>query len=417
MEKLRKFIQQREFLKFFLMFFSGTLLAQVITIALSPVLTRIYKPEDFGVYGVYVSIVSLLIAFVTGRYEYAINSTKNDEDAISIFKIVNYLSFFSSGFIFAVVVLLGDTLTELFKLNVDKSLLYFIPLTLLLMGLLQGSVYYLNRHKKIGILSKSKILQSISNGTFSIVAGVMNFGTIGLIVANIVGLFASQLYQRVRGIKGNKFEVDRERMKKNLKKYKQYPIFNAPSSFFDNLSIQAPVFILLKFFSESVVGFYSLTVRVIGMPLGLISTSISQVFMSQVSELHRNNKSYKHIIIKLAKYLALIGLIPLIILSIWGPTLFARVFGDNWYEAGEYARILTIGYYFKFVVSPLSIVFFINQKVKLLSVIQTTRAITTVLILIIFATKFEVEMVLFAYTIHEVIFYLGYFYFILKTSK
>lgn len=416
MKKLKRFIQEREFLKFFLMFFSGTLLAQVITISLSPVLTRIYTPEDFGVYGVYVSIISLLIVFVTGRYEYAINSTKEEKDAISIFKIVNYFSFFSSGFILILIVLVGDTLIDLFNLNVSKSLLYFIPLTLLLMGLLQGSTYYLNRHKKIGVLSKSKIFQSISNGTISIVSGVMNFGAIGLVVANIVGVFTSQVYQRVKGVRGKEFEVDRERMTRNLKKHKQYPLVNAPSTFFDNLAVQAPVFILLKFFSESVVGFYSLTVRVIGMPLGLISTSISQVFFSQVSELHRNNKSYRHIIIKLAKYLALVGLIPVILLSLCGPTLFAGVFGENWYVAGEYARILAIGYYFKFVVSPLSMVFFINQKVKLLSIIQTTRALTTSIVLIVFAANFDVEIVFLAYTMHEVIFYLVYFHYILKTS-
>lgn len=417
MQKLKRLIQEREFMKFFLMFFSGTLVAQIITVSLSPFLTRLYTPGDFGVYGVYISIVSLLIVFVTGRYEYAINSTKNEEDAISLFRIVNNFSVFSSGFILVMILFVGDSIIHLFGLNINKSLLYFIPITLLLVGLLQGSTYYLNRHKKFGVLSKSKIYQSLSNGTVSISGGLMSFGVIGLVVANIIGVFTSQLYQRLKGVRGHEYRRDATRLKFNMKRYKEYPLYNAPSAFFDNLAIQAPVFILLRFFSESVVGFYSLTVRVIGMPLGLISTSISQVFLSQVSELHRNNKSYKSIIIKVAKYLALVGLLPLVILSLWGPTLFAWVFGEKWYTAGEYAQILTIGYFFKFVVSPLSIVFFINQRVKLLSIIQTSRAISTAAVLIIFAVNFNVETVLFAYTMHEVIFYLIYFFYILKTSK
>lgn len=417
MKRLKQFIEGREFLKFFLMFFSGTLLAQIITIAISPVLTRIYTPEDFGVYAVYLSIVTLLIVFVTGRYEFAINSTENEKDAITLYRIVNYLSVFSSGFLFLVILLSGEYLIGIFNLNISKSLLYFIPITLLVIGLLQSSTYYLNRNKKFQVLSKSKIYQSVVNGVASLAAGVMNFGPAGLIIANILAVFTSQLYQRINGVFGTKVKVNNTRIKSNLKKYKQYPLYNAPSAFFDNLALQAPVFILVGFFSEAIVGLYSLTVRVIGMPLGLISNSIAQVFLSQVSELHRDNKSYKAVIIKVAKYLALIGLFPVLILSFFGPILFSWAFGEEWYVAGEYARILSIGYYFKFVVSPLSMVFFINQRVKLLSIIQTTRAFSTVIVLIVISINFDVQTVLYAYTLHEVIFYLIYFYYILKTSK
>lgn len=417
MKRIKRFIKEREFAKFFLMFFSGTLFAQLITIFVSPIITRIYTPKDFGMYSVYLSIVSLLIVFVTGRYEFAINSTKNEEDAITLFKVVNYLSVISSGVILIAIWLKGDIITETLSLNINKSLLFFIPFTLLLMGLLQSSNYYLNRQKKFQVLAKSKVYQSIVNGTSSISLGLMNFGAYGLIFSNILGVFISQLFQRIKGIKGVRYKVDLGRIKNNLKKYKQFPLYNAPSAFFDNLALQAPTFILVKFYSESIVGFYSLTVRVIGLPLGLISTSISQVFLSQVSELHRNNKSYKAVVIKLAKYLAAIGLVPLTIISLFGPLLFRWIFGEEWIEAGEYARILTIGYFFKFVVSPLSIVFFINQKVKLLSTIQIVRAITTMVLLIFFALNFNLKILLYAYTIHEVVFYLVYFYFIIKTSE
>ena len=417
MKRLKNYINNREFAKFFLMFFTGTLLAQIFTLAISPLLTRIYTPADFGVYGVYTSVIAVLIVFVTGRYEFAMNSAKEEEDAISVYKIVNYFSVFSSGFIFIVLLLLGDSIIETFNLEISKSLLYFIPFTLLILGYLQSSTYFLNRHKNFAVLSKSKIYLSLTNGSVSISAGLLGFGVVGLIMANIIAVFISQLYQRIKGIRKKIFKPESSKIKYNLKKYKQYPLYNAPSAFFDNLALQAPVFILLLFFSEAIVGFYSLTVRVIGMPLGLIGTSISQVFLSQVSERHRNNQSYRGIIIKTSKYLALVGLVPLIIVLFFGPSLFAWFFGEKWHVAGEFTRILIFGYYFKFVVSPLSMVFFINQQVKLLSIIQTTRAFTTAIVLLVCASNFSVSTVLTAFTIHEVIFYLIYYYYILKTSK
>ena len=417
MKKIKQFIQQREFLKFFLMFFSGTLFAQIITMALSPVLTRLYTPEEFGVSGVYLAIVSLLIVFATGRYEYAINTTEDEVNAVSVYRIVKHLCVFISGFVFVIIVLFAPVIKELLGFMFSHKLLYFIPITLLLMGLLQGSAYFLNRKKDFQTLSKSKIIQSIGNGSMAVTAGLLNFGVIGIILGNIVGIMSSYVYQKTKNTKLKMYKFDKEKMKENLIKYKQYPLYNAPSAFFDNLAIQAPIFILLRFFTEATVGFYSLTTRVIGMPLGLISASISQVFLSQISELHRNNKSYKAVVLKVAKYLALLGLIPLIIIGIFGPKLFSVVFGSEWKVAGEYARILSIGYFFKFVISPLSVIFFINQRVKLLSIIQTSRAISTVLMLLIVSMHFELVTVLIAYTIHEAFFYIIYFYFILKTSK
>lgn len=417
MNRLKVFIQKKEFLRYFIMFFSGTLLAQIITVAISPVLTRLYTPAEFGVYGTYIAIVSLLIVFVTGRFEYAINTTDTDKDAVSVYRIVKYLTVFTSGAIFVVIFFFAPFIKDLFGFKFSYKILYFIPATLLLLGILQGSTFYLNRIKDFQTLSKSKIIQSLGNGGTSVSAGLLNFGVVGIIVGNIAGVFLSYSYQKLKVGRLKKYGFDKKRLKKNLVKYKQYPLYNAPSAFFDNLAIQAPVLILLTVFSETIVGFYSLTTRVIGMPLGLISTSISQVFLSQISELHRNGKSYKKVVLKVAKYLALLGFIPLSILGIFGPQLFSLVFGADWKVAGEYAQILSVGYYFKFVVSPLSIIFFINQRVKLLSIIQTTRAFSTVILLLICSTYFELETVLIAYTIHEAFFYIIYFYYILKTSK
>jgi len=417
MNRLKVFIQKKEFLRYFIMFFSGTLLAQIITVAISPVLTRLYTPAEFGVYGTYIAIVSLLIVFVTGRFEYAINTTDTDKDAVSVYRIVKYLTVFTSGAILVVIFFFAPFIKELFGFKFSYKILYFIPATLLLLGILQGSSFYLNRVKDFQTLSKSKIIQSLGNGATSVSAGLLNFGVIGIIVGNIAGVFLSYSYQKLKVGRLKKYSFDKERIKKNLGKYKQYPLYNAPSAFFDNLAIQAPVLILLTVFSETIVGFYSLTTRVIGMPLGLISTSISQVFLSQISELHRNGKSYKKVVLKVAKYLALLGFIPLSILGVFGPQLFSLVFGADWKVAGEYAQILSVGYFFKFVVSPLSIIFFINQRVKLLSIIQTTRALSTVILLLILSAHFKLETVLIAYTIHEAFFYMIYFYYILKTSK
>ena len=47
----------------------GGVIAQFFPVAISPILTRIYSPEDFGFLAIYITIITLLISFSTGKYE------------------------------------------------------------------------------------------------------------------------------------------------------------------------------------------------------------------------------------------------------------------------------------------------------------------------------------------------------------
>ena len=63
----------------------GTTLSQAVPIAIMPILTRIYTPEDFGLYAIYGAIITILGTIASGRYELAILLPDKDEDAINIF--------------------------------------------------------------------------------------------------------------------------------------------------------------------------------------------------------------------------------------------------------------------------------------------------------------------------------------------
>ena len=56
----------------------GSTLAQAIPIAITPILTRLYTPEDFGVLALFIAITSILGSVVNGRYEQAIILPKKE---------------------------------------------------------------------------------------------------------------------------------------------------------------------------------------------------------------------------------------------------------------------------------------------------------------------------------------------------
>ena len=51
---------------------TGTIISQAIMLGVSPILTRIYSPTEFGLFAIYMSIVSLFSVIATGRYEMSV---------------------------------------------------------------------------------------------------------------------------------------------------------------------------------------------------------------------------------------------------------------------------------------------------------------------------------------------------------
>ena len=59
--------------------FTGTSIAQLIGIALAPVLYRLYEPESFGVFALFVAVSSVLGTFSTFQYvQLVLLERKND---------------------------------------------------------------------------------------------------------------------------------------------------------------------------------------------------------------------------------------------------------------------------------------------------------------------------------------------------
>jgi len=66
---------------------SGTVLAQVVPIALQPVLKRIYTPEDFGVLDIYLKTLGILFVVFALKYDMGVVLPKNRVKALMILSL------------------------------------------------------------------------------------------------------------------------------------------------------------------------------------------------------------------------------------------------------------------------------------------------------------------------------------------
>ncbi len=75
---------------------TGNVIAQILMILTSPVITRLYTPVDFGLFTIFISIVSVLIPGVSGKYEVAMVLPKDDIQGYQLFGVSVFFAIFVS---------------------------------------------------------------------------------------------------------------------------------------------------------------------------------------------------------------------------------------------------------------------------------------------------------------------------------
>jgi O-antigen/teichoic acid export membrane protein len=151
-------------------------------------------------------------------------------------------------------------------------------------------------------------------------------------------------------------------MKEKARQYRRFPMFCVPADCLNGAAQQAPVVLLSLFFGPAVAGSFSLTHRVLSMPLVLLSQSIGGVFRQRASSQYNSRGDCRDVFSKTFKGLVLLSLVPFPLLFVAAPWLFCVVFGDQWRMAGEYARLLVPLFLVRFVSSPLTYVFYLREK-------------------------------------------------------
>jgi O-antigen/teichoic acid export membrane protein len=344
---------------------TGTTIAQLILLAASPVLTRIYIPKDFGIYTLYISMASLIAILSTGRYELAVMLPDNDEDAINIVGLIIMLSFLISLVALIILWIFNVPIAKMLGILEVSIWLYLVPLMVFLTGIYQAFYYWLNRKKQYKRLAENKIIQAVLTAGISVAMGATGLGVTGLVVGATLGqVIATGIigWQAWKENKGMIALLRYYKIKKQIGRYQRFPLYCLPADFLNVASNQAPAVLLSSFFGPIVTGFFGLTQRVLGTPVSLISTSVFDVFKERASSDYRKDGNCRDIYIKTFKGLFLLSIIPFMIFFFTAPKLFSIIFGKNWIVAGEYAQILSLMFFFRFTCSPLTYVLYIAQK-------------------------------------------------------
>lgn len=394
---------------------SGTGMGHLISLLFYPILSRIYTPEEFGVFAVFASVMSIIVVIGSLKYEFAIPLPKKDGDAINVL-FLSFTVLLSTTVILSLMMLMfGNSLLEFFGIEVIEPFKWLLPVGVSVFGIFQNFNYWQVRFQKFGIIAKAKFIQATSVSITQLL--LFSLGAVGLLLGHVTGYLISAILMIVlsRDIIQKLYkEINCDKISSVAKRFKKFPLISSFSGLINSLGLYIPAILLTSTYSPEIAGYFAITQRVISAPLSLIGKSVSQVYYSEATKfLNTDRKKLRDLFLSLTRKLTLYTTFPIILVTISGPYLFTLIFGDNWYESGIYLLYLTPMVIAQFVINPISQTLYILEK-QFLQLLWDVTRLLVVIIVFILALKLEAKITILLYGIGMTLSYILLFFMSLK---
>ena len=237
----------------------GTTIAQALPLLFAPVISRLFLPEDFSLYGIFISIYAIAGSAITLKYERAIMLPVDDNEAKEIVTISLINSFVFSIFLFIILFLFKSPIASMFPDERIEQYLLLVPIAAFFLAANNTLINWFNRIQKYKTIASNKIVRNTLLTGFNLGTGFALIGAIGLIISQIIsdGIAVSYyFYIYLKNALQFKFTFRFKTLKQLASRYKEFPLFALPATFIDTISMQLPLLMIATLFSQSLSGNY-----------------------------------------------------------------------------------------------------------------------------------------------------------------
>ena len=268
-----------QFSRQFLALLSGTVLAQVFNLASYPLLSRMYSPEDFGLFGTFIAASAIPGAIACGRFELAITTAPHAGR-----RAVLWLCFCIALAVAATSTLLISTwwwYAAVPSLWVMGAMLF---LAVLLTGVTNATTMFLMRHDNFRFASVGVVLRTATTVILQLGFAWLWPSPLGLIIGFCTGLAAQAMLgltisSRSQGLG----KPRRGQMRAMLRRFRGQVSVDLPGTLVGALSFNLIPFFLQFLYGIRAVGHFSVGQRIAVLPLQLFNDSLSQVFFQRAA--------------------------------------------------------------------------------------------------------------------------------------
>jgi len=341
----------RGFFRSALLMMGGTALAQAIPLLVAPLLTRMYGPEQFGALAAFIGVVTVISVVSTLRIEPAIVLPRDDGDAANIVAVA-LVTAVITVLLVSVGALLGKAwIHERWPTMTAGGWLPLVAPTVLCMAFAQTAASWANRGRQYRRIVGGTILLQGGTAAVSLLLGALGAIHGGLLAGRFSGHFASAAW--LAGSVRSEWQavarsVTPARAVAMLVRYRQFPQFNLPYSLIGTASRELLLFAFTALNFPEHAGFYGLARSVLYAPVSFLSASLSQVFYKEAADTI-GTPGFEALANQILRGIVLVMTPGFAMFVIWGPEIFALVFGAPWRTAGVYAAIFApVAYLFLF---------------------------------------------------------------------
>ncbi|MFG6447170.1 lipopolysaccharide biosynthesis protein [Roseateles sp. BYS180W] len=340
---------------------AGGAAAQVLPLLLGPWLTRLYSPSEFGQFSLLWTVATNLAVVGCARYEFALPLAREDSAAQALLALC--------ARVLLAVTLASAVLALLWWAwaaagEGASPLILWLPLAVLAGALAQALTLWATRAQAFAALAWARVLQYGGAALLQLGLGLAAFGALGLLLGPVLAALAAALWLARTapplGLTGGRWRrwwaVWRTPgWQAQARLHRDFPLLNTPHAFASALQDSLALLLLVHLSGDAAAGYWALALRYLKAPAGLVGGALSQSLYPQLVAC-AEPVAARRLVRQSMLALSALALPLAVVLLLWGPELFAWVFGERWTDAGELARALAPYVALHFVASPLGVV-------------------------------------------------------------
>jgi len=338
---------------------AGGAIAQALPLLLGPWLTRLYTPQQFGVYHLFAAVSANLAVVACARYEFALPLVGDAADAAALRALCLRVLAGVTG-----ASAIGAALWFAWSRDGWTA---WLPVAVATLGWLSLATLWATRAQAYRALAIARVVQYGGASLTQAGAALLGAGVQGLIVAPLAAAAAAAAVLRLP--LNDKARPAPARWRELARRFRDFPLLNTPHAFMGALQDTAAIGMIAAWQGPMAAGFWGLSLRYLKAPATLVGGAVSQALYPQLAahgasiehdtDAHappRVTRAGRTAVRRVMAGLAAIAAPLVLLLWAFAPWAFEALFGAGWRGAGELARTLGLYIGVHFVAAPLAVV-------------------------------------------------------------
>ncbi|WP_339197580.1 oligosaccharide flippase family protein [Solibacillus sp. FSL R5-0449] len=377
--------------------FSGTMLAQIIPLFTLPIITRLFGPEEIGIYSLYLTVVSIGVIFTTMRFEMAIPLVSHKKIK-QVLKNIIYINFIAAIlFAFFLTIFLNNI--NLFSHYNPYSIGILAFISVNSVGIYQVFYQYGIKNTEFKVVSTNKVTNQINIAIFSLIIGYFlnSYLIWAVVIAQILCIITLKFRLKLDFV-DTVFSF--KQLKETIIEYRKFPLLQLPIQLLSTLSSNSILLATSFLFTSQELGFYSLTERILRSPISILGSGSADLFKNMATKEmeYKGNcaKSYKKILV----FNFITGIPIFVVLYFIIDLVIYYFFGEIWMESARYSKILIPSLFAMYIVYPVNYLFILYDYQNIEFYIQAVQLLAIVLaVLWIFNKNLNITDLLIIYAV------------------